>query len=83
MKLKPGYRITSTADYDFEPEQGGFMRTVVVERQGQVTFPDGTAHGLAVWVEVYAILSEMADPDDQEELYAIMRYNYPEAFHGQ
>lgn len=82
-QLKPGYRITCERNYDFEPEQSGCMVIVRVERQGSVTFPDGTKYGLAVWVEIYCILSEVDDPDDTEQLYAVMEYNYPEAFHGQ
>lgn len=79
MKLKEDYRVSAIHDSEFPPQFGGVMVTVIVERRAVATFDNGDIYDGGVWVEVFDILSEVNDPDDESELVAVIEHNYPEA----
>lgn len=80
MKLKEDYRVSAIHNSEFPPEFGGVMVTVIVERRAAIAkFDNGDIYDGGVWVEVFDILSEVNDPDDESELVAVIECNYPEA----
>lgn len=78
-KLKEDHQITWEYADDYAPEQGGVVVDITVKRRATVEFPD-IDEKFVVWVEVDAILSEVMNPWEDEEIHDVMRYNYPQAF---
>lgn len=78
-KLKEDHQITWEHADDYAPEQGGVVVDITVKRRATVEFPD-IDEKFVVWVEVDAILSEVMNPWEDEEIHDVMRYNYPQAF---
>lgn len=78
-ELKEDHQITWEHADDYAPEQGGVVVDITVKRRATVEFPD-IDEKFVVWVEVDAILSEVMNPWEDEEIHDVMRYNYPQAF---